>query len=90
MAELEQAIESARIAGLNSDVEIAGESVPVEMIEDPLVMPIGPFPVTGTPEEWKTVLDRGRVSAKPLSAAPETASAPWTGERVPFPITSTD
>ncbi|MFV2102968.1 GmrSD restriction endonuclease domain-containing protein [Micromonospora sp. LOL_024] len=36
MAELDSSIESARIAGIDSDVTIAGESVPVEMIEDSL------------------------------------------------------
>ncbi|MET7805015.1 GmrSD restriction endonuclease domain-containing protein [Micromonospora chersina] len=90
IAELEAAVESARIAGIDSDVVIAGESVPVEMIEDSLNVPIGPFLVTGTPEEWRAVFDRERVSARPLSAAPSLNLTPWVGDRIKFPITSTD
>ncbi|MFE0590679.1 DUF262 domain-containing protein [Micromonospora echinospora] len=90
IAELEAAIESARIAGIDSDVVIAGESVPVQMIEESLNISIGPFLVTGTPEEWRTVLDRERLSSLPLSAAPSVLSGPWAGEQIKFPITSTD
>ncbi|MEV4490690.1 DUF262 domain-containing protein [Micromonospora coxensis] len=90
MAELEAAIESARIAGIDSDVVIAGESVPVEMIEDSLNVPIGPYLVTGTPEEWRAVFDRERVASQPLSAAPSLTPTPWAGDRIKFPITSTD
>ncbi|WFE65537.1 DUF262 domain-containing protein [Micromonospora sp. WMMD714] len=91
MGELENAIESARIAGIDSDVTIAGESVPVQMIEESLHVPIGPFLVTGTPEEWRAVFDRERLSSQPLSAAPTLDQpTPWTGERIKFPVTSTD
>ncbi|MFF0822811.1 DUF262 domain-containing protein [Micromonospora haikouensis] len=90
MAELEAAIDSARIAGIDSDVTIAGESVPVQMIEDSLHVPIGPFLVTGTPEEWRAVFDRERRSSRPLAAAPALTAVPWHGEQVKFPVTSTD
>ncbi|MGC4789219.1 GmrSD restriction endonuclease domain-containing protein [Micromonospora sp. DT178] len=90
MAELDNAIESARIAGIDSDVTIGGESVPVEMIEDSLQMHIGPFLVTGTPEEWRTVFDRELDTSQPLSALPRVEAKPWDGEPIKFPITSTD
>ncbi|MFD6752506.1 GmrSD restriction endonuclease domain-containing protein [Micromonospora gifhornensis] len=90
MAELDSAIESARIAGIDSDVTIAGESVPVEMIEDSLQITIGPFLVTGTPEEWRTVFDRELDTSQPLSALPQIESKRWDGEPIKFSVTSTD
>jgi hypothetical protein len=90
MADLEAAIEAAGLAGIDSDVEIAGESVPVQVVEDSLVVPIGPFLVTGTPEEWRTIFDRERAGVRPLSAAPAVFTGEWVGEQIPFPITSTD
>jgi hypothetical protein len=90
MLDLDAAIDSARIAGLDGDVEIAGESVPVKVIEDSLEVPIGPFLVVGTPEEWRAVFDRERAAARPLSAAPERTDAPWTEERTRFPVSNTD
>ncbi|MGC4888068.1 GmrSD restriction endonuclease domain-containing protein [Micromonospora sp. DT227] len=90
MAELDSAIESARVAGIDSDVTISGESVPVEMIEDSLQVPIGPFLVTGTPEEWRTVFDRELDTSLPLSTLPVIETKPWDGSSVKFPITSTD
>src|SRR5262249_19706161 len=56
MADMEIAIESARIAGLDSDLAIAGELVPVRIVEDSVEVPIGPFMVVGTSEEWRSVL----------------------------------
>ncbi|MFI7609389.1 DUF262 domain-containing protein [Micromonospora sp. NPDC049366] len=90
MAELDTAIEYARVAGIDSDVTIAGESVPVEMIEDSLQVPIGPFLVIGTPDEWRRVFDRELDTSLPLSALPEITSKVWDGERTKFPVTSTD
>ncbi|WP_030490599.1 GmrSD restriction endonuclease domain-containing protein [Micromonospora chokoriensis] len=90
MAELDSAIESARVAGIDSDVTIAGESTPVEMIEDSLQVHIGPFLVTGTPEEWRGVFDRELDTSQPLSALPGIEAKQWDGEPIKFPITSTD
>jgi hypothetical protein len=90
IAELDSAIESARIAGLDSDVTIADESVPVEMIEESLQVPIGPFLVTGTPEEWRAIFDRELDTALPLSALPDVPTRHWDGEVIKFPVTSTD
>ena len=90
MADLENAIESARIAGIDSDLEIAGESVPVRIAEDSVEVPVGPFMVVGTPDEWRSVLDRERASARPMSAMPEIPPIPWSGEHIRFPVTNTE
>ncbi|SCG34891.1 GmrSD restriction endonuclease domain-containing protein [Micromonospora humi] len=90
VAEMDSAIDSARVSGIDSDVTISGESVPVETIEDSLQVLIGPFLVTGTPEEWRTVFDRELDTSQPLSALPSVEAKPWDGSAVKFPITSTD
>jgi hypothetical protein len=90
MDELSRAVTAASMAGIDSDVEIAGESVPVQMVEDALEVPIGPFLVTGGGEEWQEVLDRERDTMQPLGRLPAIAEKPWQGERVPLPVTSTE
>jgi hypothetical protein len=89
MAELESAIDAAGIVGLDGDVEIAGVQVPVRLLEGAVEIEIGPFLVSGTPAEWRQVLDRERGTARPLSDCPSIEAVPWAGDRRPFPITST-
>jgi hypothetical protein len=76
--------------GLDSDVEIGGESVPVHLDSDEVQVPFGPFLVTGTVEEWWNALDRERAAAQPLSQCPNVPPQVWEGERVLFPVTSVD
>ncbi len=87
--DLASALEAAA-EGLDSDVEIGGESVPVHLDSDEVQVPFGPFLVTGTVEEWLNALDRERADAQPLSQCPSVPRQLWEGERVPFPVTSAD
>ena len=87
--DLASALEAAA-EGLDSDVEIGGESVPVHLDSDEVQVPFGPFLVTGTVEEWQNALDCERADAQPLSQCPNVPVQPWEGERVPFPVTSAD
>ncbi|WP_232074892.1 GmrSD restriction endonuclease domain-containing protein [Phytohabitans suffuscus] len=89
MAELERAVADA-VAGIDGDVEISGESVPVQVVEDAIEIPIGPYLVTGTAEEWLQVFERERSSARPPSMSGPQLDKPWIGERARYPITSTD
>lgn len=89
MSELESAIEDAA-EGLDSDFEIAEESVPVRAESDTTEVPIGPFLVTGTADAWQATLERERQDARPLSQCPDVPVTPWQGERVSFPVTSID
>ncbi len=91
MPDLEQAVSSAGDAGIDGDVEIAGESVPVQVVENSIEVPIGPFLVTGTGEEWAQVFERERAAARPHGPDDSTrVGAPWAGERIRFPVTSSD
>ena len=76
--------------GLPSDITIGGESVPTATDGDELQIPIGPFLATGTVDAWRQVLDRERAEGLPLSQAPAISGQPWPGERIAFPVTSTD
>jgi hypothetical protein len=87
--ELESAFNAAS-EGLDSDVTVGGESLPMTVDEDGLQIPIGPFIVNGTLEEWRQVLDHERAEALPLSQCPVLETEPWIGERVQFPVAHVD
>jgi hypothetical protein len=90
MNELNQAVAAAGMAGIDSDVEIAGESVPVQVVEDSVEIPIGPFLVSGSAAEWEEILTREQATMQPLGRMPSLTHTPWTGDRIPLPVTSTD
>ena len=89
LADLESAIDAAA-EGLDSDVMIGVESVPVQVADDKVQIRIGPFSVTGTADEWRKVLERERADSFPLSQSPIVDPQPWTGEYVQFPVMSID
>jgi hypothetical protein len=91
MEELEQAVNAAGVAGLSGDVEIGGETVPVEVVESAVEVPMGPFVVTGSAEEWEQVFERERAAARSLASYVSAKEPAWNGsERIRFPVTSTD
>jgi hypothetical protein len=87
--DLESALEAAA-EGLASDVTVGGESVPVRVDEDKVQIPVGPFIVSGTTEEWRRTMERERSEARPLSHCPVSETQSWIGERILFPVTSID
>lgn len=89
MAELEQAVTAAGDTGFDSDVEIGGESVPVQVIDDAVEVAVGPFLVTGTSAEWSHVFERERADIRPLAAVPGPTHAVWTADRTRFPVSAT-
>ncbi|NYF42161.1 GmrSD restriction endonuclease domain-containing protein [Streptosporangium sandarakinum] len=86
-ADLESVIEAAN-GGLDSDLEIAGEPVPVRTESDTVTIPIGPFLASGTIDAWRKTLEREKADAQPLSRCPVVEPRPWEGERLLFPVTS--
>jgi hypothetical protein len=90
MDEFCQAVTTAGLAGIDSDVEIAGESVPVEVVEDSIQVPIGPFLVSGSAQEWDGIFAREQATMQSLGRLPSVAEKPWPGERIPLAVTSTD
>lgn len=89
--ELEQVVTAAGVAGIPGDIEVGAESVSVEVVEDSVEVPVGPFILTGTPEEWAQVFERERSSARSLASYRPQTFVMWDGgERLRFPITSTE
>jgi hypothetical protein len=87
--ELDEAL-AAAASGVDSDMVISGESVPVKVDDESIEIPIGPFLVTGSPAEWWKVLAREQDDAQPMSSLVEPPVSTWQGERLPFPVTSVD
>jgi hypothetical protein len=76
--------------GLDSDVAVAGQSIPVRLDGEDVQVQIGPFQVTGTVDDWRKLVERARADAQPISQLPATDSAPWDGQPLPFPVSSVD
>ncbi|SHG63939.1 GmrSD restriction endonuclease domain-containing protein [Streptoalloteichus hindustanus] len=89
LADLESALRAAE-SGLDSDVDIAGEIVPVRVDHEDVEILMGPFLVSGSMAEWKQTLDRERADALPWSKYPVIDPRPWRGERVRFPVANVD
>jgi hypothetical protein len=89
LPDLESALDAAA-EGLASDVTVGGEAVPVTVDDDGARIPIGPFLVTGTVDDWRTLLTRERAETLPLSQCPVIDSRPWTAARLQFPIADID
>lgn len=87
--ELDDAL-AAAASGVDSDVSISGESVPVKVDDESIEIPIGPFLVTGSPAEWSKVLEQEQNDAQPMSSLVEPPVSTWDGDRLPFPVTSVD
>jgi hypothetical protein len=74
-------------AGLASDIVIAGERIPVEADAPAVEVPIGPFLVTGSLDDWQKVWEREYEEGTIGGAPPTTpTSVPWTGQRTAFSV----
>jgi len=89
LPDLESALDAAA-EGLASDVHVGGEAVPVTVNDDGARIPIGPFLVTGTIDDWRTLLIRERTQTLPRSQRPAIDTRPWAAERLQFPIANID
>jgi hypothetical protein len=89
LPDLESALDAAA-EGLASDVTVGGEAVPVTVDDDGARIPIGPFLVTGTVDDWRTLVTRERAETLPLSQCPVIDSRPWTAARLQFPVADID
>jgi hypothetical protein len=89
LPDLESALDAAS-EGLASDITVGGEALPVIVDDDGARIPIGPFLVTGTVDDWRTLLARERAETLPLSQCPATDIRPWTAERLQFPVANID
>ncbi|MER7368608.1 GmrSD restriction endonuclease domain-containing protein [Nonomuraea wenchangensis] len=85
LADLETAIAAAD-GGLDSDIEIAGETVPVRVESDTVTIPVGPYLVSGTIGTWRQMLDREKADVQPLSRFPTVEPRSWESEQIVFPV----
>ncbi|WP_328855392.1 DUF262 domain-containing protein [Microbispora hainanensis] len=88
-ADLETAIDAAN-NGLDSGIDIAGQSVPVRVEGDIVEIAVGPFMVSGTIHAWHEMMNHARDQALPLSQLPALEEPTWTDELIPFPVTSVE
>jgi hypothetical protein len=84
------AITAAAAEGRDGDISINGETVPVQVVEDSIEVPIGPFTISGTAQEWADIIARERAVMQPPGRMPAVDEKPWAGERIPLPAGSTD
>jgi hypothetical protein len=87
LPDLESALEAAS-GGLDSDITVGGQAVPVRIEDDEVRIPFGPFLVTGTVDAWRKTIDREQAGALPLSQSSAVVTEPWQGDRLQFPVTS--
>lgn len=77
--------------GYSAGLTIAGDSVELESGAEAIELPLGPLIARGTLEEWRSVLARELSELAPSDERPELpVAAPWTGPRVPFPISDSE
>jgi hypothetical protein len=78
-------------SGLDADVELGQENVPVQVEDDTVEIPLGPLLVVGTAQAWKVLLDGAAADARPLANCPELNTTPWGDiPRRRFPLTNAD
>jgi hypothetical protein len=76
--------------GLDSDIKIGSDTVPVHLDDEEMQIQFGPFLVTGTVDAWRKTLDRELADALPLSQCPAVEEVHWDGDPAQFPVTSAD
>jgi hypothetical protein len=89
-ADLERFLSDAR-SQLASSFAIGSETASTEPEDEELRVPVGPFELTGSIEDWESVLERERVDSRPASEAPGAHNSPaFEGEREVFAVIDTD
>ncbi|WP_411107152.1 DUF262 domain-containing protein [Streptomyces sp. cmx-4-9] len=87
-AELDAALDAAA-SGLDSDVTVAGETAPLKVDEDGVTLPVGPFRLRGTADQWRAALKDAFSDALPMGDCPEAESPAWAGEAEEFLLADT-
>ena len=82
-AELEAALKAAE-SGLASDVTVGGEAAPMMVNEEMATLRVGPCLVSGSLDEWRTLIEDTLEDAQPLENAPKPADEQWLGELEEF------
>lgn len=78
--------------GLASSLQLGPEIALVDPGAEDLTVPVGPFYVVGSLVDWQVVINREKSDPQPTIVSPSDAgrTAPFDGERRPFPVLDTD
>jgi hypothetical protein len=77
--------------GVAGDLDVGLGQASYEPEQDDLTLPIGPFDITGSTSEWRSVIARELEDARPVAELPSvTETVPLDGSREPFPVRDTD
>lgn len=77
--------------GVTTELPVGSETAIKEPEDEDVVVPVGPFLLTGSLGDWLRVLQRERGDARPISElGPPEEATPHVGERVEFPIINSD
>lgn len=77
--------------GRGTGIVVGHEQVEMDGETDVVVIPMGPFAVAGSIEEWDAVLTREVGDLQPLDELPDVPEpVPWEGDRQSFPVIETD
>jgi hypothetical protein len=71
--------------GLTASLDIDGESVTIPPGADLIELPIGPFLVVGSLQDWRDMIDRELADIVPATGR-TVAHEPWVGERIGLPV----
>ena len=71
--------------GLTAALTVGSEEAMVEGGSDVVEVPIGPFVVSGTLGDWRSMLERELADA-PEGGSPRPGSEPWVGPRLPITV----
>jgi hypothetical protein len=72
-------------AGLTAGLAIGAEMATIEGGQDSLEVPIGPFVVTGSTDQWRAMVARETEQMADIGS-PSPPSEPWAGPRSPFSV----
>lgn len=77
--------------GWGTELVLGGGSIDLAADISEIVLPMGPVLVSGSPEEWRKVIDRELGDLLPGDELPDIPSpAEWDGPRVPFSVLDAD
>jgi hypothetical protein len=86
----EEAISQAQ-SGISGDIDVGNQTLAVRSENDLIEIELGPLIAVGSDVEWKSVIEREKLSSRPLSQAPVLVDPPlWEGERRRFPVTASE
>ena len=75
--------------GLTASLQIGDDVVTLEGGAEELEVPIGPFVVTGSLEDRRSMIER-ELGDVVETAAPETVTVPWVGDRVAISVAESE